>query len=143
VVFSADDVFTSTVHRAINRSGVRRYSIPLFFGTDYDVRLEVRCAVFLLRISCPQVIAWEPADPELRFCRSASEIRSYHGGGVYQVAAAGHLWTLDVARPPYTCTYLVGHEKFSVKKANTNCGIREVLQGIKVQFICDINQERQ
>ncbi|KAJ7119825.1 2OG-Fe-II oxygenase [Mycena epipterygia] len=35
-----NDVFKSTVHRAINRSGVRRYSIPLFFGTDYDVRLE-------------------------------------------------------------------------------------------------------
>ncbi|KAJ7166307.1 hypothetical protein C8R43DRAFT_985441 [Mycena crocata] len=35
-----NDVFTSTVHRAINRSGIRRYSIPLFFGTDYDVRLE-------------------------------------------------------------------------------------------------------
>lgn len=38
---AADDVFKSTVHRAINRSGVRRYSIPLFFGTDYDVKLEV------------------------------------------------------------------------------------------------------
>lgn len=37
-----DGVFKSTVHRAINRSGVRRYSIPLFFGTDYDVKLEVR-----------------------------------------------------------------------------------------------------
>ena len=36
-------IFKSTVHRAINRSGVRRYSIPLFFGVDYDVRLEV-CA---------------------------------------------------------------------------------------------------
>lgn len=35
-----DDVFKSTVHRAINRSGVERYSIPLFFGTDYDVKLE-------------------------------------------------------------------------------------------------------
>ncbi|CCM03724.1 uncharacterized protein FIBRA_05870 [Fibroporia radiculosa] len=35
-----NDVFKSTVHRAVNRSGVRRYSIPLFFGTDYDVRLE-------------------------------------------------------------------------------------------------------
>ncbi|GJE92600.1 Clavaminate synthase-like protein [Phanerochaete sordida] len=33
-------VFKSTVHRAINRSGAERYSIPLFFGTDYDVRLE-------------------------------------------------------------------------------------------------------
>ncbi|TFY57680.1 hypothetical protein EVJ58_g6879 [Rhodofomes roseus] len=35
-----NEVFKSTVHRAINRSGVRRYSIPLFFGTDYDVKLE-------------------------------------------------------------------------------------------------------
>ncbi|THH20613.1 hypothetical protein EW146_g810 [Bondarzewia mesenterica] len=35
-----NDVFRSTVHRAMNRSGVHRYSVPLFFGTDYDVRLE-------------------------------------------------------------------------------------------------------
>ncbi|KAH0586038.1 putative iron/ascorbate oxidoreductase [Termitomyces sp. J132] len=35
-----NDIFKSTVHRAVNRSGVHRYSIPLFFGTDYNVRLE-------------------------------------------------------------------------------------------------------
>jgi len=35
-----NDVFKSTRHRAINRSGVERYSTPLFFGTDYDVKLE-------------------------------------------------------------------------------------------------------
>ena len=36
-----DDIFKSTVHRAINRTGIERYSMPLFFGTDYNVRLEV------------------------------------------------------------------------------------------------------
>ncbi|EMD39655.1 hypothetical protein CERSUDRAFT_81032 [Gelatoporia subvermispora B] len=35
-----NDVFKSTVHRAANRSGIERYSIPLFFGSDYDVKLE-------------------------------------------------------------------------------------------------------
>ena len=36
-----DDIFKSTVHRAVNRGGQERYSIPLFFGTDYDVELQV------------------------------------------------------------------------------------------------------
>ncbi|PCH40438.1 Clavaminate synthase-like protein [Wolfiporia cocos MD-104 SS10] len=35
-----NDVFKSTIHRAVNRSGVERFSIPLFFGTDYNVKLE-------------------------------------------------------------------------------------------------------
>ncbi|KIY52436.1 Clavaminate synthase-like protein [Fistulina hepatica ATCC 64428] len=35
-----NDIFKSTVHRAANRSRVQRYAIPLFFGTDYNVRLE-------------------------------------------------------------------------------------------------------
>ncbi|KAF9649776.1 Clavaminate synthase-like protein [Thelephora ganbajun] len=34
-----NDAFKSTVHRAINRSSIERYSMPLFFGTDYDVKL--------------------------------------------------------------------------------------------------------
>ncbi|KAH9831391.1 2OG-Fe-II oxygenase [Rhodofomes roseus] len=36
----SNDVLKSTFHRAVNRSGVERYSIPLFFGSDYNVRLE-------------------------------------------------------------------------------------------------------
>ncbi|EEB91799.1 hypothetical protein MPER_09787 [Moniliophthora perniciosa FA553] len=51
-----NDVFKSTIHRAINKSDSRRYSIPLFFGTDYDVKLErgtltIQWALFLAR-SC-------------------------------------------------------------------------------------------
>lgn len=33
--------FQSTIHRAINRTGKQRYSIPLFFGTNPDVEIAV------------------------------------------------------------------------------------------------------
>ncbi|KAJ4494615.1 hypothetical protein C8J55DRAFT_532810 [Lentinula edodes] len=35
-----NDVFKSTIHRAINKSGQERYSMPLFFGVDYDILLK-------------------------------------------------------------------------------------------------------
>jgi len=35
-----NDIFKATVHQAVIHSGLRRYSIPLFFGTDYNVKLE-------------------------------------------------------------------------------------------------------
>ncbi|KIM69976.1 hypothetical protein SCLCIDRAFT_18973 [Scleroderma citrinum Foug A] len=35
-----NDIFRSTVHRATNRTGVHRYSVVLFIGSDRDVSME-------------------------------------------------------------------------------------------------------
>ena len=35
-----NDVFTATPHRVINSTGRERYSIPFFFGTNYDAVIE-------------------------------------------------------------------------------------------------------
>lgn len=77
---SIDDVFKSTVHRAINRSGVRRYSIPLFFGTDYDVKLVVRSLHLHLVLSFQKLILflWI-AVAYVCFRRHAVEISSRYG----------------------------------------------------------------
>jgi len=36
----SNDIFKAVVHRAVNRSGVHRYSIPIFLEIDHDVKLE-------------------------------------------------------------------------------------------------------
>jgi isopenicillin N synthase-like dioxygenase len=35
-----NDLFRATPHRVVNRTGRERYTIPFFFGTNYDVRIE-------------------------------------------------------------------------------------------------------
>ena len=37
----SNDLFASTVHRAINTTGRPRYSIPFFLGTNYDTVIDV------------------------------------------------------------------------------------------------------
>jgi isopenicillin N synthase-like dioxygenase len=37
----SNDLFASTVHRAINTTGRARYSIPFFLGTNYDTLIDV------------------------------------------------------------------------------------------------------
>jgi isopenicillin N synthase-like dioxygenase len=37
----SNDLFASTIHRAINTTGRARYSIPFFLGTNYDTVIDV------------------------------------------------------------------------------------------------------
>jgi isopenicillin N synthase-like dioxygenase len=70
-ILCTDDVFKSTVHRAANRSGAERYSIPLFFGVDYDVLLEVG-----RQVTFPHPVALKDllANRQLRKCRAATTV---------------------------------------------------------------------
>ena len=57
--YHLDDIFKSTFHRAVNSNSVDRYAIPLFFGTDYNVKLEVGFRAHYsgaLRLRCIQPI---------------------------------------------------------------------------------------
>lgn len=58
------DIFKSTLHRVINRSGLERYSIPLFFGTDYDVPLEVSARIgYTIFILTTHTSSWSSFQP--------------------------------------------------------------------------------
>ena len=36
-----NDRFMSTLHRVVNTSGIKRYSIPFFVGPDFDAEVSV------------------------------------------------------------------------------------------------------
>jgi hypothetical protein len=60
-----DDIFKSTVHRAANKNIVDRYSIALFFGTDYEVNIEASQLNIVSRYLMG-LIRYITANPHLR-----------------------------------------------------------------------------
>lgn len=96
--FLTDDVFKSTVHRAVNRSGQERYSIPLFFGTDYDVKLEVipLNLAYFANDAYLDTTSLSTAVAELRLCRLPAKVRGCHCRGLCQVSAGSYIYTLQM-----------------------------------------------
>ena len=89
IEYAKDDIFKATMHRAVNRSGVRRYSIPLFFGTDYNVKLEVWLSSHSL---ATHLLPWtHAAHTELYLRRSPAAVRSNHSWRVCQRSPSSYL----------------------------------------------------
>ena len=57
----SNDLFVSTPHRVLNRSGRERYSIPVFYDPDYDTVVEClpHCATPAFPAKYPPIIAGE------------------------------------------------------------------------------------
>ncbi len=110
--FLTDDVFKSTIHRAVNRSGQERYSIPLFFGTDYDVKLEVTAlnlAYFASNayLDTPSLLT---AVAELRLCRFPAQVRGCYRRGLCQVSAGSYIHAFQMKS--MFCWHRSGTESF-------------------------------
>lgn len=65
--------------------------MPLFFGTDYNVKLEVRVSIYPWNVLTDRC----SGTPELRFTRLPAQVRSRDGWGLCQVKARSYLLPLE------------------------------------------------
>ena len=128
-----DDIFKATVHQAVIHSGLRRYSIPLFFGTDYNVKLEVRYNF----MPQPLIFTLDPRSPY----QVVPLLIAHHGtkrsqlGNMLKVAFKPRITTEETESSKCRCLICTPTEKY--------CTIKDfdyIME--RTENVCEIRHER-